>query len=189
MVRRAATGFAAKNTRFEGRAILHCEFKLKPELPTRPIINDIYKRIPNNICQKLRKPHLRHVFGDSSVNAYISGNQLHAENALSGRRPCCSGAEIRRRYSLSKAAIWKRRIRSGRGARRFSYAASRGAYGESSNLAQSAGLFPLLVGLRKESPCSQMRDDALGNRGDRSGCRPHPLSGHRGILKGNDAHI
>ena len=46
----------------DGHAILHCKFALTPELPTRAILDDIYKRIPANICQKLRKPHSGHLF-------------------------------------------------------------------------------------------------------------------------------
>ena len=50
---------------FEGHHILHCKFTLTPELSTKPILNDVYKRIPTNVCQKLRKPHSAEVFDGS----------------------------------------------------------------------------------------------------------------------------
>ena len=50
---------------YEGHRILHCKFTLTPELSTKPILNDVYKRIPTNVCQKLRKPHSDQVFDGS----------------------------------------------------------------------------------------------------------------------------
>ena len=47
---------------FEGHTITQCKFTLTPELSTKPILNDLYKRIPTNVTQKLRKPHSDQVF-------------------------------------------------------------------------------------------------------------------------------
>ena len=61
--------------------------------------------------------------------------------------------------------------------------------GRSYNPAHSGRLSPLMGELRKGVSCSQVREDALGRRVDLSGFRAQPLSGHRGILKGNDGAI
>ena len=43
---------------FEGDRILRCKFTSAPELSTRPIIDDTYKRRPTLVAQKLRTPHI-----------------------------------------------------------------------------------------------------------------------------------
>ena len=43
---------------FEGRRIHRCKFTFTPELSTRPLLNAVYKRMPTNATQKLRKPHI-----------------------------------------------------------------------------------------------------------------------------------
>ena len=47
---------------FEGRHIPHCKFTFAPELSTRPILSDTYKRLPTLVTQKLRNPHIDLVF-------------------------------------------------------------------------------------------------------------------------------
>ena len=47
---------------FEGHHILHCKFTFTPELSTKPILNDVYKRLPTAVTMKLRKPHSDQVF-------------------------------------------------------------------------------------------------------------------------------
>ena len=51
---------------FEGRHILSFKFTFTPELSTRPILSDTYKRLPTLATQKLRKPHIDLVFGGTS---------------------------------------------------------------------------------------------------------------------------
>ena len=50
---------------FEGHRILHCKFTFTPEMSAKPLLNDIYKRLPTNVTQKLRKPHIDQVFDGS----------------------------------------------------------------------------------------------------------------------------
>ena len=50
---------------YEGHHVVHCRLTLTPELSTKPILNDVFKRISTNVCQKLRKPHSDHVFDES----------------------------------------------------------------------------------------------------------------------------
>ena len=47
---------------FEGRHILRCKFKFTPELSTKPILNDLYKKLPTSVTIKLRKPRSEQVF-------------------------------------------------------------------------------------------------------------------------------
>ena len=42
---------------FERHSVLRREFTFTPELPTHQILNDIYKRLPTGLRQKLRIPH------------------------------------------------------------------------------------------------------------------------------------
>ena len=64
-VLRAAWLFGAKQLGFEGRGILRRKFTFTPELIDRTLLNDVYKRLPANATQKLRKPHIDLVFDGS----------------------------------------------------------------------------------------------------------------------------
>ena len=46
----------------EWRHILGCKFTFTPELSTKPMLNDIYKKLPTAATLKLRKPHIGQVF-------------------------------------------------------------------------------------------------------------------------------
>ena len=50
---------------FEFHRILHCKFTFTPEMGAKPLLNDVYKRLPTNVTQKLRKPHIDQVFDGS----------------------------------------------------------------------------------------------------------------------------
>ena len=41
---------------FEGHHIIQCKFTFTPELSSKPIMNDVYNRLPTNAAQMLRKP-------------------------------------------------------------------------------------------------------------------------------------
>ena len=63
--------FGEKALGFEGHHILQRKFTSTPELSTRPILNDTYKRLPTLVKQKLRKPRSDLVFDGTS------GGRLH----------------------------------------------------------------------------------------------------------------
>ena len=46
---------------FEGYRISRCKFTFTPEMSSKPLLNDVYKRPPTNVTQKLRKPHSEQV--------------------------------------------------------------------------------------------------------------------------------
>ena len=54
-----------KQLGFGWRRILRCKFTFTPELIARPLLNDVYKRLPTNVAQKLRKPRIDLVFDGS----------------------------------------------------------------------------------------------------------------------------
>ena len=47
---------------FEGHTILQRRLAITPVLSTWPVLHGIYKRIPTNVCQKLRYPRSGQVF-------------------------------------------------------------------------------------------------------------------------------
>ena len=61
-----------KSLGFEGRQIAHWEFTFTPDLAPKHILNDVYNRIPTNVAQKLRNPHIDVVFDASFGNASTS---------------------------------------------------------------------------------------------------------------------
>ena len=50
---------------FEFHRILHCKFTFTPEMGAKPLLNDVYKRLPANVTKKLRNPHIGQVFDGS----------------------------------------------------------------------------------------------------------------------------
>ena len=171
---------------FEGRAILQCKCTLTPELSDRPILNDLYKRIPTNICQKLRRPRSAQVFGGEF------GKCVHflETNYATGMQYL--GDDLASRVKRTVVVIFPRKRRFARdtsevGDESGVYLMRRAEehMGESSNADNSESLFWLLGELLEGAPCRQAREYAREPRVCRSGFRAHPLTGNRGILKDN----
>ena len=102
---------------FEGHHILICEFTLTPELSTRPILNDTYKRLPTSVTQKLRKPHSDLVFDATFGRClhFLETNSppkmLHREDDVESlvKRTASTQCPNKRKFARNSSEIDKKR--------------------------------------------------------------------------------
>ena len=79
--------FGERQLGFEGHRILRCKFTFTPEMSAKPLMNDVYERLPTNATQKLRKPHRDQVFaGSPGWRLHFFGNKFRIQIRTEGRR-------------------------------------------------------------------------------------------------------